>query len=42
MPIGFYSDKISKSKIVKIGGLFTFFTIILTILLLYWIGDDHY
>ena len=41
IPVGYFSDRYSKSKIVYIGGIVTFINVIFTSLLVIWIGNDH-
>ena len=41
LPIGYISDKKSKSKIIKYGGIFSLLTLLGTVSVLYWIGDDE-
>lgn len=41
LPIGYISDKKSKSKIIKYGGIFSLMTLLGTVSVLYWIGDDE-
>ena len=42
LPIGYLSEKYSRSLIARIGGVFTVITLILTFLTILWIGEDHY
>lgn len=41
LPVGYFSDRYSKSKIVYFGGIVTFLNVIFTSLLVIWIGNDH-